>query len=564
MSENKIQQDENAIIEARKKGPLATLGIYTKLSGPGWLQSAITLGGGSLAGSLYLGVLGGSSLLWLQPVAMILGVVMLSAISYVVLSTGQRPFQAVNEQVNPVLGWGWALATLMANLVWALPQFSLGTAAATQNLFPALGNGFEGKLVVCLAILVLCSLIVLMYDRGSKGVRMFENLLKAMVGVIVLCFFGVVIKMYTNGAIDMGWIFGGFIPDLSLLSSPATTFKPFIEAVDPGFRDFWNNMIVSQQRQVMITAASTAVGINMTFLLPYSMLKKGWNKNFRGLAIFDLSTGLFIPFILATSCVVIASATQFHVQPAPGLLGEKDEKGALIQPAKSIVANAHARISHEVGADVFNSLSDGEKEQKVAALPEADRQMAAMLVKRDAFSLANSLSPLTGKVFAQYIFGFGVLAMAISSIIILMLINGFVVCEMFGWEAHGSKYRIACILPGITGALGPFFWTQASFWLAVPTSMIAMVVLPVAYFTFFMLMNQKKLMGDNMPTGGKKLAWNLMMAIAAGLATFGSIFSLWDRFKWLGILIAVIFTILVFVAHFMKKAKASQLQGGEG
>ncbi|MGC8846144.1 MAG: hypothetical protein ACP5QY_09875, partial [Candidatus Hydrogenedens sp.] len=61
---------------------------------------------------------------------------------------------------------------------------------------------------------------------------------------------------------------------------------------------------------VMISAAATAVGINMTFMLPYSMLRKGWDREFRGLAIFDLSTGLFFPFILATSCVVIASAAR--------------------------------------------------------------------------------------------------------------------------------------------------------------------------------------------------------------------------------------------------------------
>ena len=29
------------------------IGYYTKKSGPGWLQGAITLGGGSLAGALY-------------------------------------------------------------------------------------------------------------------------------------------------------------------------------------------------------------------------------------------------------------------------------------------------------------------------------------------------------------------------------------------------------------------------------------------------------------------------------------------------------------------------------
>ena len=133
MNNSAIEKDRQLLTEARAKGPLATLGAYVKLSGPGWLQSAITLGGGSLAGSLYLGVLAGTSMLWLQPLAMILGIIMLSAISYVTLSTGQRPFQAINRHVNPVLGWGWAIATMMANLVWALPQFALATAAVRAD-----------------------------------------------------------------------------------------------------------------------------------------------------------------------------------------------------------------------------------------------------------------------------------------------------------------------------------------------------------------------------------------------------------------------------------------------
>ena len=66
---------------------------------------------------------------------MVLGVIMLSAIGYVALSTGERPFHAVNEHVSPVLGWGWAIATAMANVVWCLPQFSLGVAAVRENLF---------------------------------------------------------------------------------------------------------------------------------------------------------------------------------------------------------------------------------------------------------------------------------------------------------------------------------------------------------------------------------------------------------------------------------------------
>ena len=105
----RIQKDRQLIIESRRKGRGATLGAFFKLSGPGWLQSAITLGGGSLSSSLYLGVLVGFSFLWLQPLAMILGIIMLSAIGYVTLSTGQRPFRAINEHVNPVLGWGWMI-----------------------------------------------------------------------------------------------------------------------------------------------------------------------------------------------------------------------------------------------------------------------------------------------------------------------------------------------------------------------------------------------------------------------------------------------------------------------
>ena len=162
------------------------------------------MGGGSLAGSLYLGVLGGTALLWTQPVAMILGVIMLSAISYVTLSTGERPFEAINRHVNPVLGWGWAIATLMANLVWSLPQFSLGAAALRQNLLPGvLGTeampDVAGNWWPAARILLVCIVVVWFYDSGRKGIRLFEFLLKAMVGVIVICFFGVVVKMSITG-----------------------------------------------------------------------------------------------------------------------------------------------------------------------------------------------------------------------------------------------------------------------------------------------------------------------------------------------------------------------------
>jgi len=559
---------EQKIEEARSRGRLATLGQYVKLSGPGWLQSAITLGGGSLANALYLGVLGGFAFLWLQPLAMIMGVIMLSAIGYVTLSAEEKPFQLIRKHINPVLGWGWIIATLMANCVWSLPQFNLATAATRQNLMPGIfGEGImadgTAQTVIGLSIAVICTAFVWSYDSGSKGVKAFDILLKAVVGLIVVSFFGVVVKMSGSDA-GVPWreVLAGLRPNLSLLTRPAGTFAEHLAPIAEPFRNYWEQSIVNQQRDVMIGAAATAVGINMTFLLPYSMLKRGWNKTFRGLAIFDLSTGLFIPFILVTGCVVIVSASRFHAQPAPGLLAEAAEaETARADPG--LLAQYRGLLKNRVAA--FSDAAPGAEEMDAAceALPLAERRLAAMLVKRDSNQLAQALTPLTGSVFANYVFGFGVVGMAVSSIIILMLINGFVICEIMERPLHGWTYKLGALIP-LIGILGPFVWgaAKARFWLAVPTSVFGMVLLPVAYWTFFLMMNERRLLKGAMPTGGKRLAWNVLMIVAAGLATFGSLWSLWSK-RTLKFGQAPVGTIaLVLVAVYVLAVVVVQLRRG--
>ena len=44
-----------------------------------------------------------------------------------------------------------------------------------------------------------------------------------MVGLIVISFFGVVVKMSLTGELNWGEILPGFVPDLSMLSQPAHT-----------------------------------------------------------------------------------------------------------------------------------------------------------------------------------------------------------------------------------------------------------------------------------------------------------------------------------------------------
>ena len=86
----------------------------------------------------------------------------------------------------------------------------------------------------------------------------------------------------------------------------------------PEHRAYWTDLIVGRQRDVIVAAAASAVGINMTFLFPYSLLRRGWGREFSGLMGFDLATGMLIPFTVATSFVVVAAAAQFHAAPQPG------------------------------------------------------------------------------------------------------------------------------------------------------------------------------------------------------------------------------------------------------
>ena len=561
----RIEKDRQMIIDAQKKGAGSLFKVFVRLSGPGWLQSGITLGGGSLSSSLYLGVLVGFSFMWLQPLAMILGIIMMSAIAYVTLSAGERPLHAINRHVNPVLGWGWLIASMMANLVWSLPQFALGTAALRQNLMPGLiGNSvmgeIPGKMIAGAIFLAICLTFTMTYGAGGKGVKIFEILIKIIVSIIVLSFIGVVIKLSVEGRINWGEILGGLIPDLSLFIKPTDKIMPHILKVAEQFRPFWTNMIVGQQRDVMISAAATAVGINMTFLLPYSMLRKGWDKYFRGLAIFDLSTGLFIPFILATGCVVIASSSQFHAVPAQGLVAEEpggqitaEPAANLVEPYKGLLAD---RLKFQIGEKAFGKLTTEQIKEQSEALPWADKRMAAMLVKRDAFNLADTLTPLTGAVIAQYLFGLGVIGMAMSAATMLMTINGLCFCELLGRAPRGWTQKIGSLMVSV-GALGPFFWKDAAPYLAVPTSVFAMVLLPIAYFAFFLLMNQKTFMGNNMPTGGKRVLWNVLMALASGAAAFGSVWSLWSKLQWKGIGLLVGFIVLCIIVHIFRKKPAA-------
>ncbi|MDG1853539.1 MAG: divalent metal cation transporter [Verrucomicrobiales bacterium] len=538
-SEDALTKEKELLNSVANKGTGAKLRTYSKLCGPGWLQSAITLGGGSLVGALGVGVIGGVNFMWVQPLAMILGVVMLSAIAYVTLSTGERPFRSINKHISPFLGWAWLGATIVANLVWVLPQFNLAFGAIATNLAPNIPETIGSKLLISAMVLTIASTIIWSYGAGSKGVARFEFLLKILVGLVVISFIGVVIVLTFAENSPLNWanVFSGLMPDFGALFRPSETFMPYIDQLDPINRDKWTDDIVGHQRDNIIAAFGTTVGINMTFLLPYSMLRRKWGKEHRGLAIFDLSTGLFIPFVIATGCLVIAAASQFH----GNMENNKFENSPSL--VKQLTKEENPKLSSEDKEKleaVYIAMSSKEK---------ANATLEMMTAKRTQFELANALKPFTGNLFSQYVFGIGVLAMAVSTIVILMLINGFAICEMLGVPDGGTPHRIGCLIVGVIGFFGPIAWGELGPWLAIPVSVFGMTLLPIAYITFLLMMNSKSLLGDRRPEGSSLLRWNILMIIATAVATLGAGWASHAKIGWWGPGLILIFGILALVTR---------------
>src|SRR5690606_33679486 len=120
----------------------------------------------------------------------------------------------------------------------------------------------------------------------------------------------------------------------------------------------------------------------------------------------------------------------------------------------------------------------------------------------------------------------------------------------------GWGHRLGC-LAAATGALGPFIWDQAAFRLAVYVSAFGLMLLPIAYLSFFFLMNRRPLLKEEMPRGLSRLAWNSLMFVAAGIATVSSVFVVWNKLGWGGIGAYIAFIALALIVGIARKLRPS-------
>jgi Mn2+/Fe2+ NRAMP family transporter len=400
-----------------------------RLLGPGYLQSALTLGGGTAASALYAGAVFGVKLLWVAPVAMAMGVVMLAAVSWQTLSSGERPFAAMRRHAGPFFAFAWAGGALLASMVWHVPQYALASAVLA-DLGDLLGAASGPPLFWNFVVLAWALAISSLYGRSPRWVRAYERALQTMVWGIVVCFGVVVLR---TGIVDWGALARGF-------------FAFEIPAERSGVAG----------ATLVLSGLSAAVGVNMLFLYPYSLRTRGWGREHRELARLDLLLGTFVPYCLAVSLVVIATANTLHLDPA--------YDGTRLTPVEA----AHA--------------------------------------------LAAGIGPLAGRA----VFALGVLGMALSSISLQMLCCGFVCSEVLGWEPGSRRWRLATLLP-TPAAIVALWWSDVAIWVAVPTNIVCGFLLPAAYVGFIRLQRSHAYLGDDRPSGARGALWLAAMTGVTGL-----------------------------------------------
>jgi Mn2+/Fe2+ NRAMP family transporter len=428
-----------------------------KNGGPGWLQGAMTLGGGSAITSLSIGALFGFEFLWIQPVAMIIGCIMLFAVAHQTLSTGQRPFVAMRQHLSPSLAWLWAIAALGSSVIWGFSHYPLAAGMLEEAIEVAFSFSLKseeqntGRQVYLFSLAVLvwigCATTVWNYGKGSHGVRLFENGIKILSVLIAASFAWVVISASLNGSINWSAVLWGFVPH----SLPDTGIGV----------------------TTMMAALGTAVGINMTFVYGYTILRRGWGPQERGLARYDILLGLVLPYLIITSLISIAAAASLYD-------GESTIQSRLA-PAQAGVMFAQAGMGDLVG---------------------------------------------------RLIFPLGVFGMAAGSLVMHMLTCGSAAMEMFDLNEDSTAYRLACLIP-TPAVLGVFLWSSMGPYVILPTSAFCGLLLPIAYVGWLILNNRGDYLGDDIPTGSKALVYNSAMILCVVVVISSVLYSIQVGLGWL-------------------------------
>lgn len=302
--------------ELNKKPPLQKFWGYCKLSGPGFMNAAFTLGAGSFASSVTLGAAYGYDMLWVPLYSFAFGIFMLALATRFVTASDMDVIKAQDKFHGKFFG-SFAtglVACFIASIVFNFGQYALGSDALT-SMFSVLNLNVPKNIswIILVAVSVPLSLL---YGSGEnpKAVRIVENAMKIMIGIMLVVF--------------------GAVICVTGINFPAMIKGLLIPKIPSGM-----DGIVT-----LIASLTATIGVMDWVLFNNGMESRGYSEEHETLGRFDSVFGGLIPVTLVLSLVSIAFAEAFS-----GKEGIPTTSGELCDALVGIIPSVWIQVGFYIG-----------------------------------------------------------------------------------------------------------------------------------------------------------------------------------------------------------------------
>ncbi|HXV62305.1 MAG TPA: divalent metal cation transporter [Vicinamibacteria bacterium] len=376
---------------------------YFRLGGPGFMDAALTLGAGTLTAAMLSGATFGYKTLWLLWISMGLGLFMMAAMAR--FTTRGHGIVALQNRYHGVL-FGSVMTALVGStavaIVFNFGQVSLGTHLL-ESLAAYGGLSFPRD-VNWVLYTAFTGWLTLSYGRkGRSGIRFVETFMKLCIAVMLVAF-GACLAVT---GVDWGAALRG-------------TFVPWLPSGGEGL-------------DLFVASSAAAVGIMDWFFFNYAGLARGWGKEHEPLARFDMTFGLFLPFVLVNFLVVAVFAETL--------------------------------------------------------LPSAARPETAT-------ELARALEPLLGARWAPVLFYLGFLAVPVSTTVGMSIAGAMAIHAAFGWSQDTSslRWRVSALLPQIAFVA---VWYPRPVWLVIAIGAFLSLTDNIVAWSYYLLVNDERALGED-------------------------------------------------------------------
>jgi hypothetical protein len=541
---------EAKILEnARTAGGISKLFSYSKISGPGIWIALAALSAGSLVGSLGLGQKLGTEGLWIQAWAMILGMFSLWTVSHIVLNSQQSLFSLLRNEWNPSLGLWLAGSAMITNFAWCMPQFRFGADITGSCLLPFLDHKI-GKVSIAFVILACSVFLSIWYEKSGFRSKLIQWLLRVMLGSLLAMLLYATVIVQASSSSSVIDILSGFIPNINHFNEVSQSYEPLLEKAGE-YRSFWEPKLLTQQRELALITFSSTLGVNLLFALPLMLLGRGWKRRHNGFSKFNLFVGLLVPFIICSSCITLLSSTGYekytHEVPSPESLTHDD-----LQKTTEILSQ---RLIYEMGQENFEDLPPFEQDNQFKNLSIHEHRLALSLLPFSVNEWVNCLSKENSSL--KYVLGASVLLISFSTIVILMILNGHLFCEILNKPHRGAPFQSGSLILALS-SVGPFILSDQDNWVADPSYILSLAILPFALLSFILMLNSKEILGRECPKGLGGWSVNLGAFLSFLCLGSSSFYLAWNQ-KWgnfpIGQSLVILIGILVLVGYFSLKIK---------